>query len=52
MTHNMTVSIEDPLWDAMKKHSEIRWSIVMKDAAKEKLNALAILERLKPFWVT
>jgi hypothetical protein len=46
MAHNMTVTVEDTLWDEMKKHNEIRWSAVMKEAAKEKLRALAILERL------
>mgnify|MGYP001578569673 FL=1 len=30
----------------MKKHNEIRWSAVMKEAAKEKLRALHILEKL------
>ena len=45
MTHNMTVTVEEPLWKEMKKHHEIRWSAIMKDAAKEKLRALAILER-------
>lgn len=46
MPHNMTVTIEDDLWEKMKKHSEIRWSVVMKAAAEEKLKALTILERL------
>ena len=46
MAHNLTVTVEDELWEDMKKHSEIRWSAVMKEAAKEKLKALKILERL------
>ena len=46
MTHNMTVTIEEPLWEKMKKHSEIRWSAVMKKAAQEKLKALEVLEKL------
>ncbi len=46
MPHNMTVTIEDPLWDEMKKHSEIRWSSVMKEAAMKKLKALELLESL------
>ena len=46
MTHNLTVTIEDPLWDEMKKHSEIRWSAVMKEAAREKIRALGVLRRL------
>ena len=46
MAHNMTVTVEDLLWEKMKKHNEIRWSSVMKEAAKEKLKALEILEKL------
>lgn len=46
MPHNLTVTVEDDLWNEMKKHSEIRWSAVMKEAAKEKLEALAVLKRL------
>ena len=46
MPHNLTVTVEDELWKEMKKHSEIRWSAVMKEAAKEKLQALAVLKRL------
>lgn len=46
MPHNLTVTVEDDLWDEMKKHAEIRWSAVMKEAAKEKLQALAVLKRL------
>ena len=46
MPHNLTVTVEDDLWNEMKKHSEIRWSAVMKEAAKEKLQALAILKKL------
>jgi hypothetical protein len=42
----MTVTVEDELWNEMKRHHEIRWSAVMKDAAREKLKALAILQRL------
>lgn len=46
MPHNMTVTVEDPLWGEMKKHAEIRWSAVMKDAVREKLKALVILNKL------
>ena len=42
----MTVTVEDDLWNEMKKHSEIRWSAVMKAAAEDKLKALTILDRL------
>ncbi len=46
MPHNMTVTIDDELWKEMKQHPEIRWSTIMKEAAKEKLEALRTLERL------
>ena len=46
MPHNMTVTIEDPLWDKMIKHHEIRWSAIMKDAVKNKLEALDVLNSL------
>lgn len=46
MPHNLTVTVEDDLWKEMKKHSEIRWSAVMKEAAREKLEALAVLKKL------
>ena len=42
----MTVTVEDPLWEEMQQHPEIRWSAVMKQAAKEKLEALEVLESL------
>ena len=42
----MTVTVEDPLWEEMQKHKDIRWSAVMKGAAEEKIKALAVLERL------
>lgn len=45
MPHNLTVTVEEPLWKEMKRHQEIRWSAVMKEAAREKLKALAVLER-------
>ena len=41
MPHNMTVTIDDPLWDEMKKHYDIRWSAIMKEAVKNKLEALS-----------
>jgi len=47
MPHNLTVTIEDPLWAEMKKHADVRWSAVMKEAAREKLKALAVLHRLE-----
>ncbi|MEK6928100.1 MAG: hypothetical protein AABX11_06735 [Nanoarchaeota archaeon] len=46
MAHNMTVTVEDTLWTEMKKYGEVRWSYVMKEAAKEKLRAMAILKKI------
>ncbi len=46
MTHNLTVTVENPLWDEMKKYSEIRWGVIMKEAAKEKIKALELLEKI------
>ena len=44
--HNLTVAVDEKLWSEMKKHSEIRWSVVMKKAAREKLEALRVLEKI------
>ena len=44
MSH-ITFSIPNKIHNEMKKHPEIRWSAVMKKAAKEKLHALVVLER-------
>ncbi len=46
MPHNLTVTVDDDLWLEMKKHEEIRWSAVMKEAARDKLHALSLLNRL------
>lgn len=46
MPHNMTVTIEDPLWERMKECKDVRWSVVMKEAVKRKINALAVLEKM------
>ena len=45
MPHNLTVTVEDVLWNEMKSRPEIRWSAIMKEAAKKKLKALAVLEK-------
>ncbi len=45
MTHNLTVTVDDELWTEMQKYTEIRWSAVMKEATKEKIKALKILEK-------
>ncbi len=44
MPHNMTVTIDDTLWKKMKKHPEMRWGAVMKEAAREKAEALDVLK--------
>ncbi len=46
MSHNMTVTVEDPLWKEMKNHPEIRWGIIMKEAVREKIKALTVLNKL------
>ncbi len=46
MVHNMTVTVEDNLWDEMQRYPEIRWGTVMKQATRQKLEALIILEQL------
>ncbi len=40
----MTVTIDDELWAAMQKHDDIRWSVVMRRAIRDRLEALAALE--------
>ena len=42
----MTVTIEDPLWSEMQRHRDIRWSVVMKEAAAERLRAIHSLDRI------
>lgn len=47
MAHNMTVTVEDDLWKEMRKHEEIRWSAVMKEAVKSKIKALTTFKKLE-----
>lgn len=46
MAHNMTVTVDDTLWKEMRKHEDVRWSVVMRRAVQEKLDALAALEAI------
>ena len=46
MAHNMTVTVEDNLWNEMQQYPEIRWGTVMKEATREKLKALLILQKI------
>ncbi len=40
MTHNITLSISDELFGAMKRHSEIKWSEVARKAISERVEWL------------
>jgi S-adenosylmethionine:diacylglycerol 3-amino-3-carboxypropyl transferase len=46
MVHNLTVAVDDELWEQMQRRSEIRWGVVMKNAAREKLEALRVLDSI------
>lgn len=46
MSHNMTVTVEDTLWKDMKKHSEIRWSEVVRKSISQKIEDLDIMDKL------
>lgn len=46
MPHNMTVTIEDPLWEKMKEVKEVRWSAIMKNAVERELRARSLLNRI------
>ncbi|MBI2176287.1 hypothetical protein HYU40_02965 [Candidatus Woesearchaeota archaeon] len=41
---NITLSIEDPVYKRMRKHSEIKWSEFVRKAIKERLDQLDTLE--------
>jgi predicted CopG family antitoxin len=43
---NLTLSIPDELHKKMKKHSEIRWSEVVRKIITEKIEHLEIMDRL------
>ncbi|MGM5482711.1 MAG: hypothetical protein ACQESF_04580 [Nanobdellota archaeon] len=43
---NVTLSIPNDLHDRMKKHSEIRWSEVIRKTITEKINTLDMMDRL------
>ena len=42
---NITLSIEDSVYDRMKKHSEIKWSEFVRKIIKKRLNELDMLEK-------
>ena len=43
---NLTLSIPDELHTRMKKHSEIRWSEVVRKSLSEKVETLDLLDQL------
>ena len=43
---NLTLSIPEELHERMKKHSEIRWSEVVRKSISEKIEDLEVLDKL------
>ncbi|MBI2653517.1 hypothetical protein HYX02_01770 [Candidatus Woesearchaeota archaeon] len=43
---NVTLSIPEALHEKMKKHSEIRWSEVVRKTISEKIEDLELMEKL------
>ena len=43
---NLTLSIPEKLHERMKKHSEIRWSEVVRKSISEKIEDLEVMEKL------
>ena len=43
---NVTLSIPEALHEKMKKHSEIRWSEVVRKTISEKIEDLEVLDKL------
>ena len=43
---NLTLSITEELHEKMKKHSEIRWSDVVRKSISEKIEDLEIMNKL------
>jgi len=43
---NVTLSIPEDLHEKMKKHSEIRWSEVVRKSISEKIDDLEVMDRL------
>lgn len=44
---NITLSIEDSVYERMKKYSEIKWSEFVRMIIKKRLNELDKLEKIK-----
>lgn len=45
-TENMTMSVDKELRKRMRRHPEIRWTHVVRQAIEEKLDQLETLERI------
>ncbi|MEK6949484.1 MAG: hypothetical protein AABX34_04630 [Nanoarchaeota archaeon] len=43
---NVTLSIPEELHEKMKKHSEIRWSEVVRKSISEKIEDLEVMDKL------
>ncbi len=43
---NITLSIEDSVYDRMKKHSDIKWSEYVRKIIKKRLDQLEKLEKI------
>lgn len=43
---NLTLAIPEDLHEKMKKHSEIRWSEVVRKSINEKIEDLEVLDKL------
>ena len=43
---NLTVSVDDDLKEQMEKHPEINWSEVTRQAIREKIEALEVMDEL------
>lgn len=43
---NMTLAVPDELMAVMKKHKEIKWSQVAREALEEKANELELMDKL------
>lgn len=43
---NMTLSIEEQLYKAMKKHTEIKWSDVARNAIRKKLAEIEFMDKI------
>ncbi|MFH1440273.1 MAG: hypothetical protein ABIG89_06905 [Candidatus Woesearchaeota archaeon] len=46
---NITLSIEEPVYKQMKKHSEIKWSEFVRKAIKNRLQQLDSLEKRQDY---